>query len=227
MLRETCQASAEAPAKKKPLRGLPIFEYQDRGFKWVIENQTLATAQKEFPKENGVLTVDISDPKQQVYLYNCEGITVKVNGKFKYDPRSPQIDGMVDSVLQLLATPFRSFYDTPWYMLYRSLDEYFPGSKFILTLRRDAMTQALSDWNHNRTLGKCHGDMPEAYGEEQMRVYVEHNAAVLQYFQDRPDDLLTVCWEAGDSWNKVCDFLGVPVPDITFPHKLKGNYSKG
>lgn len=151
----------------------------------------------------------------------------KVNGKFKYDPRSPQIDGMVDSVLQLLATPFRSFYDTPWYMLYRSLDEYFPGSKFILTLRRDAMTQALSDWNHNRTLGKCHGDMPEAYGEEQMRVYVEHNAAVLQYFQDRPDDLLTVCWEAGDSWNKVCDFLGVPVPDITFPHKLKGNYSKG
>ena len=73
----------EAPAKKKPLRGLPIFEYQDRGFKWVIENQTLSTAQKEFPKENGVLTVDISDPKQQVYLYNCEGITIKVNGKFK------------------------------------------------------------------------------------------------------------------------------------------------
>jgi adenylyl cyclase-associated protein len=29
------------------------------------------------------LTVEISDPKQQVYIYNCEGIQVKINGKFK------------------------------------------------------------------------------------------------------------------------------------------------
>lgn len=38
---------------------------------------------KEFPEDKGVLTVEISDPKQQVYMYNCDGITVKVNGKFK------------------------------------------------------------------------------------------------------------------------------------------------
>lgn len=30
-----------------------------------------------------MLTVEISDPKQQVYIYNCEGISVKINGKFK------------------------------------------------------------------------------------------------------------------------------------------------
>ena len=40
----------------------------------MVENQTDASK---------VMTVDITDPKQQVYLYNCEGITVQINGKFK------------------------------------------------------------------------------------------------------------------------------------------------
>jgi adenylyl cyclase-associated protein len=69
--------------KKTPLRGLPIFEYQDRGFKWVIENHTKETAQKEHSATNGVITIDITDPKQQVYLYNCGDVCVQVNGKFK------------------------------------------------------------------------------------------------------------------------------------------------
>jgi adenylyl cyclase-associated protein len=68
--------------EKKKLTGLPIFEYQDRGHKWVIENHTAESAKKE--SENGIITVDVTDPKQQVYLYNCFGISVKVNGdKFK------------------------------------------------------------------------------------------------------------------------------------------------
>lgn len=72
----------EAPKKKTPLRGLPIFEYQDRGFKWVVENHTRETATKEVSKD-GVITVEISDPKEQVYLYNCEDLTVQIKGKFK------------------------------------------------------------------------------------------------------------------------------------------------
>lgn len=68
--------------EKKKLTGLPIFEYQDRGHKWVIENHTTESVKKE--SASGVLTVEVSDPKQQVYLYNCHGVTVKVNGeKFK------------------------------------------------------------------------------------------------------------------------------------------------
>ena len=68
--------------KKKPLMGLPIFEYQDRGFKWIIENHTKESVVKE-ASNDGIITVEIADPKQQVYLYNCDGVTVKVNGKFK------------------------------------------------------------------------------------------------------------------------------------------------
>lgn len=68
--------------KKKPLKGLPIFEYQDRGFKWVVENHTTESVLRE-SHENGVLTITVSDTKQQVYLYNCDGVTVRINGKFK------------------------------------------------------------------------------------------------------------------------------------------------
>jgi adenylyl cyclase-associated protein len=69
-------------ALKKTPRGTPIFEYQDRGFKWVIENHTKETVQKEVSPD-GVISVQIQDPKQQVYLYKCDGIMVKVTGKFK------------------------------------------------------------------------------------------------------------------------------------------------
>jgi adenylyl cyclase-associated protein len=68
--------------KKLSLTGLPIFEYQDRGFKWVIENHTKESVIKE-ASPDGVLTIDISDPKQQVYMYNCDSVGLKITGKFK------------------------------------------------------------------------------------------------------------------------------------------------
>lgn len=74
-------APVKTPQKKK-LKGLPVFEYQDRGFKWVVENHTSESVLRE-SHENGILTITISDPKQQVYIYNCDGITVKIIGKFK------------------------------------------------------------------------------------------------------------------------------------------------
>jgi adenylyl cyclase-associated protein len=84
----TATTSTTAPVvvvkKKKPLLGVPIFEYQDRGFKWVIENHTRESVlSQEASSTDGILNVDISDPKQQVYLYNCDGITVRIHGKFK------------------------------------------------------------------------------------------------------------------------------------------------
>lgn len=73
--------AAASPAKKfasKPAKtmGPPKMEYQARGFKWVVENQTKETA-------SGGLTVEVTDSKQQVYAYNCEGVTLQVKGKVK------------------------------------------------------------------------------------------------------------------------------------------------
>jgi len=74
-------AGAAPPAaggvKSPKARGPPIFEYRDRGFKWCVENQTKDT------NPNGVLNLEVKDPKQQAYIYNCEGATVQITGKIK------------------------------------------------------------------------------------------------------------------------------------------------
>jgi adenylyl cyclase-associated protein len=69
--------SPKKVVKKKKV-GLPILEYQERGTKWVIENHDKETVKAV--SDNGLLEVEISDPKQQVYIYNCEEVTVKVTG---------------------------------------------------------------------------------------------------------------------------------------------------
>jgi hypothetical protein len=50
------------------------------------------------------------------------------------------------------------------------------------------------------------------------RSYEAHAEAVRQYFADRPDDLLEMDITAGDGWDVLCPFLGMPSPTIPFPH---------
>ena len=69
--------SPKKQVKKKKV-GLPVLEYQERGTKWVIENHDKETANAV--SENGVLLVEITDPKQQVYIFNCEEVTIKITG---------------------------------------------------------------------------------------------------------------------------------------------------
>merc|ERR1712194_403936 len=69
-------AGAPKPLAKKSL-GSPKCEYQTRGCKWNVENQTKDTC------ENGVCKVVVSDPKQQVYIFNCRNVTIQITGKLK------------------------------------------------------------------------------------------------------------------------------------------------
>jgi 3'(2'), 5'-bisphosphate nucleotidase len=39
----------------------------------------------------------------------------------------------------------------------------------------------------------------------------------MDYFKDRPQDLLVIDVTAGEGWEKLCPFLGKPTPDIPFP----------
>ncbi len=128
------------------------------------------------------------------------------------------------AVQQILAAAekYRALEDSPWYLLYRELDEKFPGSKFILTVRKDSMTHARSSWYHGVRAGSRRGELSEHYLADKIRVYEEHNRQVMDYFKNRPDDLLVICWEKGDGWEKLCDFLGVTVPDVALPHENTG-----
>jgi len=38
-----------------------------------------------------------------------------------------------------------------------------------------------------------------------------------EYFKGRPDDLLILDICGGDGWEKLCNFLSLPIPSVDFP----------
>ncbi len=121
-----------------------------------------------------------------------------------------------------LGEKFDGFQDNPWPIVYREMDERFPGSKFVLT------TRPTERWI--RSVVEHFGDQDTAMREwiygvghpaGNEDVYVEryegHNREVADYFVDRPDDLLVLKITEGDGWEKLSPFLGLPVPEIAFP----------
>lgn len=147
-----------------------------------------------------------------------------IPGKRSYDPRAGVVyePAAVQASIDF-ARDFVAFEDGPWYMLFRQLDQAFPGSRFILTTRTDSHTHAVSDWYQNVKTGHVQGSPPAEYLVDMATRYEAHNAAVLDYFEGR-DDLLEVCWERGDGWAELCGFLDLPVPDRPFPHVNRGIY---
>jgi hypothetical protein len=56
--------------------------------------------------------------------------------------------------------------------------------------------------------------------EVMLKRYRRHNAEVLGYFRERPGDLLVLHVE-GANWDRLCPFLGQPIPDVPFPWEYK------
>lgn len=122
-----------------------------------------------------------------------------------------------------LAERFDAFQDNPWPLLYRELDERYPGSKFILTLRpSDAWIES-----QVRYFGEEASPMREwiygagcPKGNEAVYVarYEQHNREALDYFSRRPEDVLVLTLSEGDGWDKLCAFLGKDIPNAPFPH---------
>jgi hypothetical protein len=49
-------------------------------------------------------------------------------------------------------------------------------------------------------------------------VYDTHVRNVKHYFRHRPEDLLVLDICGGDGWEKLCNFLGLSIPEARFPH---------
>lgn len=136
-------------------------------------------------------------------------------------------DGRSDR-LMAVADRFDSFEDFPWPLMYRDLDQRYPGSRFVLTVRRSSRVWYDSLCRHAvRTGPSAEKEVaygyPDPRGHEKHHVwlYEEHNRRLRQYFADRPGQLLVACWEAGDGWPELCSFLGRAIPDAPFPHANK------
>ena len=119
---------------------------------------------------------------------------------------------------------------------FRRIDREYPGSKFVITTRRDRNAW-LESKRRYAALELEHWPRYDAERRESKRVireqvygsfefdaavwlesYERHMQAVLDYFADRPSSLLVMDITAGDGWNVLCPFLGVPSPTIGFPH---------
>lgn len=132
--------------------------------------------------------------------------------------------------------------DSPIARFFPELDAAFPGSKFILTRRRQADWLRSCERHHVwpgeyaanlalersplvRRVMQLHRDVfgavsfdREAFAE----AYARHESRVLDYFRDRPEDLLVMDICGGEGWERLCPFLGVAVPARRFPRKNVG-----
>lgn len=123
--------------------------------------------------------------------------------------------GCVKNVIKHETTKFDAFSDTPWHFVFPWLYEWYPDAHFILTLRRTPQDYAESQVRHSRN----HSEKkipPIKHFKEQ---YKYHNDRVRSFFKDKR--LLEVCIEDGP-WGPLSEFLGVPAPDMPFPHLNKG-----
>lgn len=126
-------------------------------------------------------------------------------------------------------THYDLFEDWPWPLIYRQLDEMFPGSKFILTVRKSEEKWLESLKKHSmRTHATKHCrklaygfNFPHRHEKEHIEFYRKHNDGVRSYFSNRNNDFLELCWENGDGFEKLCNFLGYPVPSSPLPHANK------
>ena len=121
-----------------------------------------------------------------------------------------------------LVSKYDAFQDNPWPIIYKELDQNYPGSKFILT------TRSSEDWI--RSIVRHFGDevtpmrewiygVGDPKGNEDIFIstFKRHNDEVQRYFRNRPNDLLVFAITEGDGWEKLCPFLGVQRPNASFP----------
>lgn len=121
-----------------------------------------------------------------------------------------------------------AFTDAPYFFLWRNLDQNFPNSKFILTIRdeeewiasvlkfyKDKPAQLLRQYY----FGTCaNPTISSACRTQWLERYQQHNQDVIQWFRTRPDDLLIMDLSKGDGWEPLARFLGKEPGVKKFPH---------
>jgi hypothetical protein len=126
--------------------------------------------------------------------------------------------------------------DLPISLLFKELDAAYPNSKFILTTRNEkewleSLRMHFSDknpyrhqWDSDPFTHRIHN---EIYGRKQfdetvmLERYRRHNTEVLEYFKDRPRDLLIMDMSKGAGWYELCGFLRKPIPEGPYPFEFK------
>jgi hypothetical protein len=121
---------------------------------------------------------------------------------------------------------YRCFEDRPWnvWQMYRRLDERFPESSFVLTVRdprswwrsTHRWITVVKPWMAERY--RLHLRAETLSESAMVEGYLRYNREVVDYFAGR-DDLLVLDLEAGQGWPELCRHLGCEAPLESFPHQ--------
>ena len=137
-----------------------------------------------------------------------------------------------------LLEEYQGIIDTPVAPYYAQFDSIYPDSKFILTVRdtRSWLRSVETHWRvkldslNRKDPVKEFADFISAcvYGtikfnrDRFLYVYKTHLQNVYSYFRDRSNDFLVMDICRGDGWEKLCPFVGSPIPEMPFPHAYRG-----
>lgn len=142
-----------------------------------------------------------------------------------------------------------AFQDVPFSLpfTFQALDQAYPGSRFVLTVRDNAESwyQSLTRFHSKRFADGSRiptaDDLKRAFYREEgyvwrsfhllygtpesdpyekgamLAFYDRHVANVTDYFRHRPDDLLVINVAIPDDYRRLCDFLGRTPAGDTFP----------
>ena len=139
-------------------------------------------------------------------------------------------DNVLDMCVEL-TKEYDAFIDNPWPIMFKEMDELYPESKFILTLRPVDKWYKSICRHFQETITPmrefiygvgCPVGNESVYKER----YLRHYDSVREHFSGRDNDLLEFNLVEGDSWDKLCTFLGEKPLNDVFPHRNKGNYEE-
>ena len=129
---------------------------------------------------------------------------------------------------------YDSAYDLSVVIAYKELDQFFPGSKFIYTVReKGGWLDSIEKYFDGREIisQQQHENRKLVYGQFDFdrkmysTAYDQHHNDVLMHFETRSQDLLVLNICGGEGWKPLLSFLNIDVSVGDFPRKHQQNYN--
>ena len=123
---------------------------------------------------------------------------------------------------------FDAFSDNPYFRIWRQVYDLFPDAKYILTVRDEGrwIESCVRFYRHRRIrpmrvwMFGPHANPASSPESRQawLDAYRAHNAAVREFFASRPHQYFEFDPTREGGWDRLCAFLGAPLPSRPWPH---------
>lgn len=123
---------------------------------------------------------------------------------------------------------FEAFTDNPYFHIWRQIYDLYPDAKYIMTTRDEQrwIDSCVKFFRHRRMrpmrlwmFGPHANPAKDAASRQAwLDAYRAHNAAVREFFADRPQQFFEFDPTREPGWERLCAFLGAPIPERPWPH---------